>query len=97
MKLKAQEALAKHCPMMRGREKPEAGGGLCIAQQCMAWRWAEPMPKKVVMQHRQDCSRRQISLLSHAETCPICGAVAAEIDLPEERLGYCGCAGASLY
>jgi hypothetical protein len=97
MRLTSEDALAKHCPMMRGEDKSESADGFCIAQRCMAWRWAEPMPKKVLMKHREDCSRLQISLLSHAEICPICGAAAVEIDLPEERLGYCGCAGPALY
>ena len=90
MKLTVAEASSLKCPAGSGKDT-------CIGDRCMGWRWAEPMPKQIRMDHKPDCSRQQISLLSHSEECAICGAKAVQIEMPEERLGCCGLAGVPLF
>ncbi len=90
MKSTLAEAVSRKCPAGSGKDA-------CTGDRCMAWRWAEPMPKRIKMAHGADCSRRQISLLSNTEECAVCGAKAVQIELPEERLGYCGLAGVPLF
>ncbi len=85
MKMTKPEALKRKCVISKNE--------FCIVDQCMGWRWAEPTPSRIHMEHKSDCARRQISLLSHAEECVMCGAKAVQIELPDQRLGYCGLAG----
>jgi hypothetical protein len=51
------------------------------------------MPGQLRIEHRSDCNRQQLSILSAAEECPLCGAKPFRIELHEIRQGYCGLAG----
>lgn len=90
MRLTLAEASEKRCPLARDRD---GAGSACIGEKCMAWRWAEPMPGQLRIEHRSDCNRQQLSILSAAEECPLCGAKPFRIELHEIRQGYCGLAG----
>jgi hypothetical protein len=99
MKLTANEAFSKRCPLA-DRAKTADGkvtNRFCLADECMAWRWAEPAPIQIKMEHKSNCSRQQISILCNSEECIICGAKAVQIEMPEKRLGYCGLAGVTLF
>ncbi|HPL64007.1 MAG: hypothetical protein PHG91_08755 [Syntrophales bacterium] len=88
MVLTPAEAIEKICPLTRG-----GAGALCIGDKCMGWRWAEPMPGQLRIEHRSDCNRQQVSILGATDECPFCGAKPFRIELAEIRRGYCGLAG----
>jgi len=90
MKRMLSEVSSLKCPAGSGED-------CCVGDRCMAWRWVEPMPKQIKMEHKSNCSRQQISLLNNSEECVICGAKAVQTELPEQRLGYCGLAGVPLF
>ncbi len=89
MKMTVSDALKKKCIVSKN--------DFCIGDQCMGWRWAEPTPSRIQIEHRSDCARRQFSLLNNSEECVLCGAKAVQIELPDQRRGYCGLAGAPLF
>jgi hypothetical protein len=74
-----------------------AADDLCIGDRCMAWRWAEPTPVEIRIDHKSDCAQPEAELPDDAVACPACGAPLEEVEKPEQRLGYCGLAGVPLY